>query len=78
VPYYSALYLSVCRQGLSGQEIIQALVANSATFHGKTEFSQEKYLKKKQKKYAPQMTVRRPSGRSVCEAYFNKNPDKIW
>lgn len=64
------------RQGAKGDEIIKALVANSTTFASKTEFSQEKYMRKKQKKYAPQLIVRRPSARSVCEAYFTKTPMK--
>lgn len=34
-------------QGASGHEIISALVENSATWSGKTEFAKEKYLKKK-------------------------------
>lgn len=33
------------------QAIIQKLVENSETFQKRTEFSQAKYLKKKQKKY---------------------------
>lgn len=63
-------------EGVSGRAIMEALVANSATFHTKTAFSQEKYLRKKQKKYAPRVVVRRPSARSVCEAYFAKDPNK--
>ncbi len=37
-------------QGVSGGKIIQALVQNSTSFNEKTSYSQEKYLKKKQKK----------------------------
>ena len=33
------------------QEIIQQLIDNSSTFRDKTEFSQQKYIKKKKKKY---------------------------
>lgn len=29
--------------GAGGDEIIEALTSNSATFHAKTEFAQEKY-----------------------------------
>ncbi|KAL2635532.1 hypothetical protein R1flu_007011 [Riccia fluitans] len=65
------------REGVSGREIIEALVANSASFETKTAFSQEKYMKKKQKKYAPRVLMRRPSARSICEAYFVKDPRKI-
>jgi len=38
-------------KGASGQTIIKALVQNSASYQGKTEFSKVKYLKKKAKKY---------------------------
>ncbi|KAK2434790.1 tRNA (adenine(58)-N(1))-methyltransferase non-catalytic subunit trm6 [Trifolium repens] len=65
------------RQGAKGNEIIEALIANSATFDKKTSFSQEKYRLKKQKKYAPKVILRRPVARSICEAYFKKYPLKI-
>ncbi|CAK7346221.1 unnamed protein product [Dovyalis caffra] len=65
------------RQGAKGDEIIEALIANSATFEKKTAFSQEKYRIKKQKKYAPRVLLRRPSTRSICEAYFKKYPNRI-
>ncbi|XP_047327355.1 tRNA (adenine(58)-N(1))-methyltransferase non-catalytic subunit trm6 [Impatiens glandulifera] len=68
---------SMKSQGATGNEIIEALIANSATFENKTAFSQEKYRLKKQKKYAPTVLVRRPSACSICEAYFKKNPAKI-
>lgn len=64
-------------QGAKGDEIVEALIANSATFEKKTLFSQEKYRVKKQKKYAPRVLLRRPFARSICEAYFKKHPDKI-
>ncbi|KAI4388475.1 hypothetical protein MLD38_000798 [Melastoma candidum] len=64
-------------QGVTGNEIIEALIANSATFEKKTAFSQEKYRLKKQKKYAPKVLMRRPFTRSICEAYFLKYPDRI-
>ncbi|KAK7291238.1 hypothetical protein RIF29_06215 [Crotalaria pallida] len=65
------------RQGARGNEIIEALIADSATFERKTSFSQEKYRLKKQKKYAPKVLMRRPVARSICEAYFKKYPTKI-
>ncbi|CAN1818112.1 hypothetical protein LINPERHAP1_LOCUS28270 [Linum perenne] len=67
----------MCRQGAKGDEIIEALIANSATFGKKTSFSQEKYRLKKQKKYAPTVLLRRPFTRSICEAYFKKYPTRI-
>lgn len=37
--------------GASGSDIISSLIANSETWSSKSEFSQEKWLKRKQKKY---------------------------
>ncbi|KAK4419587.1 tRNA (adenine(58)-N(1))-methyltransferase non-catalytic subunit trm6 [Sesamum alatum] len=65
------------RKGATGDEIVEALIANSATFEKKTAFSQEKYRIKKQKKYAPRVLMRRPFARSICEAYFKKHAEKI-
>lgn len=65
------------RKGATGDEIIEALVTNSSTFEKKTSFSQEKYLLKKQKKYSPRVLLRRPTARSICEAYFKKRPEQI-
>ncbi|CAD6341309.1 unnamed protein product [Miscanthus lutarioriparius] len=63
--------------GATGDEIVEALIANSSTFGKKTVFSQEKYKLKKQKKYAPKVLLRRPSARSICETYFKKSPAHI-
>lgn len=57
--------LSCCQ--LAGEEIVAALADGSATFQGKTQFSQAKYKKKKHKKYTVMATVQRPTARSVCE-----------
>ncbi|OVA18582.1 Eukaryotic initiation factor 3 [Macleaya cordata] len=65
------------RQGASGDQIIEALIANSSTFGKKTLFSQEKYRLRKQKKYAPRVLLRRPFARSISEAYFKKYPARI-
>lgn len=69
--------LQMRREGVSGDQIVEALIANSSTFQNKTAFSQEKYKRKKQKKYVPRVLLRRPFTRSICEAYFNKCPAKI-
>lgn len=61
----------------TGKDIVDALIANSTTFQNKTAYSQEKYKKKKQKKYAPFFVMRRPSSRRICEAYLVKSPQKI-
>ncbi|CAG7908631.1 unnamed protein product [Brassica rapa] len=65
------------REGAKGDEIIEALIANSKTFDQKFQLSQEKYKLKKQKKYAPKLLLRRPFARSICEAYFKKYPARI-
>ena len=39
--------------GASAAQIVSSLVANSTTFHTKTEFAKAKYLRKKQRQYAP-------------------------
>ncbi|KAL3697644.1 hypothetical protein R1sor_011720 [Riccia sorocarpa] len=57
--------------------MIESLVANGASLETKTAFSQEKYMKKKEKKYTPRVFLRRPSAGSICEAYFVKDPLKI-
>lgn len=53
--------------GKTGEEIVAALAEGSATFLNKTQFSQAKYKKKKQKKYSVFATLQRPSARSICE-----------
>ena len=37
-------------EGMEGEKIVEKLIENSATFKDRTEFSQAKYLKKKEKK----------------------------
>ncbi|KAL0023716.1 hypothetical protein WJX79_006690 [Trebouxia sp. C0005] len=63
--------------GKTGEEIVAALAEGSATFQGKTQFSQAKYKKKKQRKYTVNATIQRPTARSICEAYFGKSSPKI-
>lgn len=64
-------------QGLKGQEIVQQLVENSATFRDKTEFAQEKYIKKKKKKYENSVTLLKPSCRILAMMYHGREPGKI-
>ena len=59
------------------QDIVDQLVENSATFKGKTEFAQQKYIKKKKKKYQNKFIVLKPTIRLIAEMYFNKGPTKI-
>jgi len=63
--------------GMSGQAIVGQLIENSKTFRDKTEYSQEKYLKKKEKKYFEYITIRWPTVRLVSQIMFRTDPLKI-
>lgn len=58
------------RDGASGQSIIDALVAGSETWAGKTDFAKEKWLKRKARKYMPWVRVLEPRAATIAEAYF--------
>ncbi|MBN3301534.1 TRM6 methyltransferase, partial [Amia calva] len=64
-------------QGLKGQDIVQQLIENSTTFRDKTEFAQEKYIKKKKKKYENIVTILKPSTRILALMYHGREPGKI-
>ncbi|XP_064196835.1 tRNA (adenine(58)-N(1))-methyltransferase non-catalytic subunit TRM6 [Anguilla rostrata] len=64
-------------QGLKGQDIVQQLVENSSSFRDKTEFAQEKYIKKKKKKYENTVTILKPSTRILAQMYHGREPGKI-
>eukprot|EP01088_Endostelium_zonatum_P007581 TRINITY_DN19896_c0_g1_i1.p1 TRINITY_DN19896_c0_g1~~TRINITY_DN19896_c0_g1_i1.p1 ORF type:complete len:468 (+),score=126.06 TRINITY_DN19896_c0_g1_i1:135-1406(+) len=61
------------QQGLRGGEIIKALCENSVSFSDKTEFSQKKYLLKKQEKYCPTVKIVKTTGFALCKSYFAKH-----
>ena len=63
--------------GASGKQIIASLIANSDTWSSKTEFAQEKWLKRKQKKYIRCMRIVKSCPTTVCEVYHTKNKEKI-
>lgn len=58
--------------GANGDDIVSALVANSATFDAKTAFSQEKYRAKKKRIHCPRITAYKPTSARVCAAFFSK------
>ncbi|XP_018422147.1 PREDICTED: tRNA (adenine(58)-N(1))-methyltransferase non-catalytic subunit TRM6 [Nanorana parkeri] len=64
-------------KGIKGQEIVQQLIENSTTFRDKTEFAQEKYIKKKKKKYEAIITIVKPSTRILSMMYYAREPGKI-
>ncbi|XP_053676598.1 tRNA (adenine(58)-N(1))-methyltransferase non-catalytic subunit TRM6 [Anopheles nili] len=61
----------------SSSEVIGKLVENSKSFATKTEYSQEKYLKRKEKKYCEYITIRRPSVRLLADIYWRLDPEKV-
>jgi len=63
--------------GKTGKEIIGSLIENSRSFAAKTEYSQEKYIKKKERKYSKFLTVCKPSIVSLHDVYFKYNYEKI-
>lgn len=69
--------VSLRTSGMSGQAIVGQLIENSKTFRDKTEYSQEKYLKKKEKKYFEYITIRWPTIRLITEVMYRTDPLKI-
>ncbi|XP_062858321.1 tRNA (adenine(58)-N(1))-methyltransferase non-catalytic subunit TRM6 [Trichomycterus rosablanca] len=68
---------SLKEQGKKGQEIIQELINNSTTFRDKTEFAQQKYIKKKKKKYESKIRVLKPTSRILAMMYHGREPGKV-
>ncbi|XP_073409979.1 tRNA (adenine(58)-N(1))-methyltransferase non-catalytic subunit TRM6 [Dendrobates tinctorius] len=64
-------------KGIKGQEIVQQLIENSTTFRDKTEFAQEKYIKKKKKKYEAHIAILKPTARILSIMYYAREPGKI-
>ena len=63
--------------GVDGVEIVEKIIENSETFQNKTKFSQEKFLKKKARKYHQYIMVRKPSIRLLMEINYKADPMKI-
>ncbi|XKL65823.1 hypothetical protein PGB90_009243 [Kerria lacca] len=60
--------------GISSQDILHELVKNSKTFSHKTEFAQEKYLRKKSKKYTDYIQILKPNIRLLSEVLLHQSP----
>lgn len=58
---------------LSSNSIIGELINNSKTFNMKTGYSQEKYIKKKEKKYFEYIQLRRPSIRLLAQMFYRQD-----
>ena len=68
---------SMKQEGATGQDIVENLIENSATFDKKTEFAQQKYIRKKRKKHEARFTILKPNTRLIAQLYFNRGPSKI-
>lgn len=65
------------KKGTHGSQIVAALISNSSSFHTKTQFSQDKYIRKKQQKYQLRCRMVRPTASNICQAYFLKDARRI-
>lgn len=63
--------------GKSSKEIVGCLIKNSSSFAFKTEYAQEKYIKKKEKKYFRFVTIHKPTISAIQEIYFRQDYSKI-
>ncbi|XP_043285753.1 tRNA (adenine(58)-N(1))-methyltransferase non-catalytic subunit TRM6 [Venturia canescens] len=63
--------------GKSSNEIVESLIVNSKSFAAKTEYSQDKYIKKKERKYFRYLTIRRPTIDLLQEIYFKQDYARI-
>lgn len=64
-------------QGVSGTEIIKSLTANSSTFDIKSDFAQEKYIKRKEKRYRRTFQLLPANPFTICEAEGVRHRDKV-
>ena len=60
----------------SGEELIEALKKHSKTFASKSEFAQEKWLRKKRKQHIIEVRVIKPTAMHLSRSYSLKKPDK--
>ncbi|KAK4051812.1 tRNA (adenine(58)-N(1))-methyltransferase non-catalytic subunit trm6 [Microbotryomycetes sp. JL201] len=63
--------------GLSGREIIAKQIEQHAAYDLKTEYSKDKYKKRKEAKYVKAFTLIEPTAHNVCEYNFEKEAVKI-
>ncbi|GAA6000204.1 hypothetical protein JCM10207_007904 [Rhodosporidiobolus poonsookiae] len=62
--------------GLSGREIIQKQIEEHKTYELKTEYSKEKYMKKKEAKYLQLFTPLEPTVHEIAQFNFERIPSK--
>ncbi|KDE04895.1 hypothetical protein MVLG_04653 [Microbotryum lychnidis-dioicae p1A1 Lamole] len=64
-------------EGLSGRQIIEKQIQQHANFDKKTEYSKDKYMKRKEAKYLRVFTPIEPTVHNICEYNFEKQSAKI-
>ena len=64
-------------KSVTGAEIIRALAGSSETFASKTEFSKQKYLRRKAQKYMVRVRVTRCEASNIMQTYFDKSREKV-
>ncbi|EGG11505.1 uncharacterized protein MELLADRAFT_102531 [Melampsora larici-populina 98AG31] len=65
------------RLGLSGREIIERQISQHAAFELKSEFSKEKYIKRKEKKFLKKFTCIEPTIVNITQYLFDSNVTSI-
>lgn len=63
-------------ESASANDIVEKLIVNSKSFGLKTEYAQEKYMKKKEKKYFEYIKIRKPTVRLLAEMFYRQDPSK--
>nr|XP_022907574.1 tRNA (adenine(58)-N(1))-methyltransferase non-catalytic subunit TRM6 [Onthophagus taurus] len=64
-------------ESLVSSEIVGKLISSSTSFNSKTEYSQEKYIKKKERKYFEYIQFLKPTIRLLIEMYYRQDSAKI-
>ena len=62
---------------VSGSSIVKAIIQNSSTFESKTNFSKQKYIKKKQMKYQPRCRLTKCTASTICHALHTKDQRRM-
>ncbi|TFY56088.1 hypothetical protein EVJ58_g7850 [Rhodofomes roseus] len=65
------------KSGLHASEIIKKQIEQHANYSLKTEYSKEKYKKRKEAKYSKSFTVVDPTVFNVCDYWFNKDQNRL-
>ncbi|EEB91850.1 hypothetical protein MPER_09726 [Moniliophthora perniciosa FA553] len=65
------------QSGVHASDIIKKQIEQHANYSLKTEYSKEKYKKRKEAKYSKSFTTIEPTLFNVCDYWFNKDQNRI-